>query len=57
MYDVSEFSLGAVLDKQRGRVFNDIYYSSKTNNNPQVNYDIIEKELLANVFAFEKFQI
>ena len=33
-----------------------IYYASKTLNEAQVNYATMEKELLAMVFAYEKFR-
>ena len=32
-----------------------IYYASRTLNDPQQNYIIMEKELLAVVFSFDKF--
>ena len=37
-------------------MFHAIYYASKTLNEAQLNYAIAEKELLAIVFAFEKFR-
>ena len=43
------------MDKEEGKV-NAIYYTSKTLNEVQVNYATTEKELLAVVFAFEKFR-
>jgi len=33
-----------------------IYYASHTLNDSQMNYNVIEKEFLARVFAFEKFK-
>ena len=37
-------------------MFHAIYYASKTLNEAQFNYATIEKELLAIVFAFDKFR-
>ena len=37
-------------------MFHAIYYSSKTLNEAQLNYSTTEKELLAIVFAFDKFR-
>ena len=47
--------MGAVLGQKHDKVFHSIYYSSKTLTYAQTNYTTIEKELLAVVFAFEKF--
>ena len=33
-----------------------IFYASKTLNRPQLHYFVIEKELLAFIFALEKFR-
>ncbi|WVZ76830.1 LOW QUALITY PROTEIN: hypothetical protein U9M48_024759 [Paspalum notatum var. saurae] len=50
--DYAELSLG---ERKDGRV-HAIYYAGKTLNEAQVNYATTEKELLAVVFAFEKFR-
>ncbi|GJU76428.1 reverse transcriptase domain-containing protein [Tanacetum coccineum] len=43
-------------DRQKdGKNFHQIYFASKTLNAAQENYTITEKELMAVVFAFEKF--
>ncbi|GKB90548.1 reverse transcriptase domain-containing protein [Tanacetum coccineum] len=55
MCDASDFSVGAVLRQQVYRKFKPIYYANKTLNNAQEHYTTIEKELLALVFAFDKF--
>ena len=36
-------------------MFHSIYYASKTLQGAQLNYTVIEKELLAVVFTFDKF--
>ena len=56
MCDASNFAIGAVLGRKRERIFQVIYYASRTLNDPQLNYATTEKELLAIVFAFDKFQ-
>ncbi|KAK8952364.1 hypothetical protein KSP39_PZI003940 [Platanthera zijinensis] len=56
MCDASNFAVGAVLGQVRDKVFHTIYYASKTLIDAQVNYTTTEKELLAVVFAFDKFR-
>nr|CAN82009.1 hypothetical protein VITISV_009795 [Vitis vinifera] len=56
MCDASDFAIGAVLgQKEDGKPYV-IYYASKTLNEAQRNYTTIEKELLAVVFALDKFR-
>nr|GEV37184.1 DNA-directed DNA polymerase [Tanacetum cinerariifolium] len=47
---------GAVLGQQKTKHFQPIHYASKTMTDAQAHYTITEKELLAVVYAFEKFQ-
>ncbi|KAI4334640.1 hypothetical protein L6164_013356 [Bauhinia variegata] len=56
MCDASDYAVGAVLGQTRDKTFRAIYYTSKTLDLAQVNYATIEKELLAVVFAFDKFR-
>ena len=56
MYDASEFSIGVVLGQKVEKKFKAIYYASKTFNEAQEYYSTIEKEMLATVFACEKFR-
>jgi len=56
MCDASDYAVGAVLGQRKGRIFHTIYYASKVLNDDQINYATTEKELLAIVFALEKFQ-
>ncbi|GJT28745.1 reverse transcriptase domain-containing protein [Tanacetum coccineum] len=56
MCDASEFSVGAVLGQKDGKHFYPIYFVSKTLNTAQQKYTITEKELMAGVFAFDKFR-
>ncbi|KAE8661092.1 DNA-directed RNA polymerase V subunit 5C-like [Hibiscus syriacus] len=56
MCDASDYAVGAVLGQRRGKIFHVIYYSSRTLNEAQLNYTTTEKELLAVVFAFDKFR-
>ncbi|XP_057802483.1 uncharacterized protein LOC131017780 isoform X1 [Salvia miltiorrhiza] len=56
MCDASDFAVGAVLGQKVGKESHVIYYASKTLNPAQCNYTTTEKELLAIVFACEKFR-
>ena len=56
MCDASEYKIKAVLGQKRDKTFQVIFYASQTLNNAQLNYATIEKELLAIVFAFDKFR-
>jgi hypothetical protein len=56
MCDASDFALGAVLGQRINKVPHAIYYVSRTLNDAQLNYSTIEKELLAVIFALEKFR-
>ena len=56
MCDASDFAMGAVLGQKAEKIFKAIYYASKTFNEAQENYFTTEKEMLAIVFACEKFR-
>ncbi|KAK8933442.1 hypothetical protein KSP39_PZI015251 [Platanthera zijinensis] len=56
MCDASNYAVGVVLGQIHDKIFHVIYYASKTLINAQINYTTTEKELLAVVFAFEKFR-
>ena len=56
MYDASDFAMGVVMGQRIERTFRAIYSSRKTFNEAQENYSTIEKEMLAVIFACEKFR-
>ncbi|GJY06288.1 reverse transcriptase domain-containing protein [Tanacetum coccineum] len=56
MCDASDFTVGAVLGQKDGKNFHPIYFASKTLNPAQQKYTVTEKELMAVVFAFDKFR-
>ncbi|GJT45631.1 reverse transcriptase domain-containing protein [Tanacetum coccineum] len=56
MCDASDFAVGAVLGQKDGKFFHPIYFASKTLNPAQQKYTVTEKELMAVVFAFNKFR-
>nr|GEZ84210.1 hypothetical protein [Tanacetum cinerariifolium] len=47
---------GAVLGQRHEKHFKPIHYASKTMNDAESNYTMTEKEMLAVVYAFEKFR-
>jgi hypothetical protein len=56
MCDASDYAVGAVLGQRKDKKPYMIYYASKTLNTAQMNYTTTEKELLAVVFACDKFR-
>ncbi|GKB31589.1 reverse transcriptase domain-containing protein [Tanacetum coccineum] len=56
MCDASDFAVGVVLGNHKTRHFQPIRYASKTMTDAQAHYTTTEKELLAVVYAFEKFR-
>ncbi|GJW50245.1 reverse transcriptase domain-containing protein [Tanacetum coccineum] len=55
MCDASDFAIGAVLGQRHEKHFRPIHYASKTMNEAESHYTTTEKEMLAVVYAFEKF--
>nr|GEZ94518.1 reverse transcriptase domain-containing protein [Tanacetum cinerariifolium] len=55
MCDASDYAVGAVLGQRVKKHLRPIHYASKTMNQAEVNYTTTEKEMLAVVYAFEKF--
>ena len=56
MCDASDLAIGAVLgQREEGKPYV-VYYASKTLNEAQRNYTTTEKELLAVVYALDKFR-
>ncbi|KAG7552338.1 Ribonuclease H-like superfamily [Arabidopsis thaliana x Arabidopsis arenosa] len=56
MCDASDYAVGAVLGQKIDKKLHVIYYASRTMDDAQVRYATTKKELLAVVFAFEKFR-
>uniref|UniRef100_A0A2N9FX66 Integrase catalytic domain-containing protein n=1 Tax=Fagus sylvatica TaxID=28930 RepID=A0A2N9FX66_FAGSY len=56
MCDASDYAIGAVLGQRKDKKPHVIYYASRTLNSAQMNYTTTEKELLAIVFALDKFR-
>ncbi|GJT45181.1 reverse transcriptase domain-containing protein [Tanacetum coccineum] len=56
MCDASDFAIGAVLGQRKNKHFQPIHYASKTMTEAQAHYTTTEKELLAVLYAFEKFR-
>ncbi|KAM1502595.1 hypothetical protein ACFXTO_027918 [Malus domestica] len=55
MCDASDYAIGAALGQRRNKQPHVIHYASRTLNDAQLNYSTTEKELLAVVFALDKF--
>ncbi|GKF16592.1 reverse transcriptase domain-containing protein [Tanacetum coccineum] len=56
MCDAIDYAVGAVLGKQKTKHLQPIHYASKTMTDAQAHYTTTEKQLLAVVYAFEKFR-
>ncbi|GJX77814.1 reverse transcriptase domain-containing protein [Tanacetum coccineum] len=56
MCDASDFAIGAVLGQRKIKHFKLIHCASKTMTEAQIHYTMTEKEMLAVVYAFEKFR-
>nr|GFA26525.1 reverse transcriptase domain-containing protein [Tanacetum cinerariifolium] len=56
MCDASDFTIGVVLRQCQDKHFRPIHYASKTMTEAESNYTTTEKEILAVVYAFEKFR-
>ncbi|KAJ0454905.1 putative nucleotidyltransferase, Ribonuclease H [Helianthus annuus] len=56
MCDASDHTIGAVLGQRVNKKPVAIYYASKTLSDAQLNYTTTEKELLAVVYALDKFR-
>nr|GEZ04283.1 reverse transcriptase domain-containing protein [Tanacetum cinerariifolium] len=56
MCDASDYAIGAVLGKCQDKHFRPIHYASKTMTEAESNYTTTKKDMLAVVYAFEKFQ-
>nr|GFA23458.1 reverse transcriptase domain-containing protein [Tanacetum cinerariifolium] len=56
MCNASDYAVGAVLGQRAENHFRPIHYASKTMTQAETNYTKIEKEMLAVVYAFEKFR-
>ncbi|GJV15950.1 reverse transcriptase domain-containing protein [Tanacetum coccineum] len=56
MCDASDYEIGAVLGQRIKKHFRPIHYASKTMTEAETNYTTTKKEMLAVVYAFEKFR-
>nr|GFC58253.1 reverse transcriptase domain-containing protein [Tanacetum cinerariifolium] len=56
MCDASDYAVGAILGQRIEKHFRPIHYASKTMNQVESNYTTTVKEMLAIVYAFEKFR-
>nr|GEU81673.1 reverse transcriptase domain-containing protein [Tanacetum cinerariifolium] len=56
MCDASDFDIGAVLRQHQDKHFRPIHYASETMTEAESNYTTTKKEMLAVVYALEKFR-
>nr|GEU50190.1 reverse transcriptase domain-containing protein [Tanacetum cinerariifolium] len=56
MCDACDFAIGAILGQRQDKYFRPIHYASKTMTEAESNYTTTKKEMLAVVYAFEKFR-
>nr|GEV58649.1 DNA-directed DNA polymerase [Tanacetum cinerariifolium] len=56
MCDASDFAIRVVLGQRQDKHFRPIHYASKTMTEAESKYTTAEKEMLAVVYAFEKFR-
>ncbi|GKA96451.1 reverse transcriptase domain-containing protein [Tanacetum coccineum] len=56
MCDTSDYAVGAVLGQRIDKHFKPMHYGSKIMNEAHENYTTTKKELLAVIFAFDKFR-
>nr|GEU92947.1 reverse transcriptase domain-containing protein [Tanacetum cinerariifolium] len=56
MCDASDFAIGAILGQRQEKHFRPIQHASKIMTKAESNYTTTEKEMLAMVYAFEKFR-
>nr|GEZ76210.1 reverse transcriptase domain-containing protein [Tanacetum cinerariifolium] len=56
MCDASDFAIGVVLRQRKMKYFQPTHYASKTMTEAQIHYATTEKEMIAVVYAFEKFR-
>nr|GEY07751.1 reverse transcriptase domain-containing protein [Tanacetum cinerariifolium] len=56
MCDASDFPIGAVLGQRQDKHFRPVHYANKTMKEAESKYTTTEKEMLAVVYAFEKFR-
>nr|GEV45170.1 reverse transcriptase domain-containing protein [Tanacetum cinerariifolium] len=56
MCDASDYVIGKVLGQRKTKHFQPIHYASKMMTEAQIHYTTTEKEMLAVVYVFEKFQ-
>ena len=56
MCDANDHAIGVVLSQRKENKLYVIYYASRTLNDAQLNYATTEKEMLAVIFAFDKFR-